>query len=447
MAAGTSGSASFGRRRKEPHTVIIARGDKIRHFTVRPWMAALTGTVVAAMAVGYFSATTYLVLRDDLIGAGAARQARMQQAYEDRIAALRTEVDRITSRQLLDRQLVEGKVARLLARQSEITERHGQMRPIIERAQGLDGDVLPAEAPVPSQRPGLRAGLAPGKAETVFAHLTGEEPAREEPSVAKTAYWSMPEKKAAPLAQAVTIDPSELIAEAKSSHLLEKLDQSLQRIEKEQLAGLRTLTEETYRSAGIIEDALADAGLKTRSAEDLPQTDVGGPYLRVDAGTAFEEQLEDLDAALATLDSLKSAARTYPVSNPIPGKNVSSNFGVRRDPFLKKPALHAGMDFSARSGTPIRSAGAGKVVRAGWAGGYGRMVVVDHGNGWTTRYAHMRRIAVSVGDKVSAGTVVGQVGSSGRSTGPHLHFEVRKNGKALDPERFIKAGERIASVL
>ena len=128
-----SQSAVFGRR-KEPHTVIIARGNEIRHFTVRPWVAAAAGTALTAVAVGYLLATSYLVLRDDLIGATTARQARMQHAYEDRISALRAQVDRITSRQLLDQQLMETKVTELLARQSQLSQRHGRLGPILERA-------------------------------------------------------------------------------------------------------------------------------------------------------------------------------------------------------------------------------------------------------------------------------------------------------------------------
>lgn len=131
-------SAVFGRR-KEPHTVIIARGDEIRHFTVRPWMIACLGSVVAAVVVGYLLATSYLVFRDDLIGATTARQARMQQAYEDRISALRAQVDRITSRQLLDQQLMETKVGELLARQTQLSQRHGRLGPILERAETLEG--------------------------------------------------------------------------------------------------------------------------------------------------------------------------------------------------------------------------------------------------------------------------------------------------------------------
>src|SRR5690606_363286 len=131
----------------------IARGDEIRHFTVRPWMAALAGSLVAAVAIGYLLATSYLVLRDDLIGAGIARQARIQQAYEDRIAALRTQVDRITSRQLLDQQLMQTKVSELLLRQSQLTRRHGRLGPILERAE----NELPAKPPAEENKPDPRA--------------------------------------------------------------------------------------------------------------------------------------------------------------------------------------------------------------------------------------------------------------------------------------------------
>ena len=92
---------------------------------------------------------------------------------------------------------------------------------------------------------------------------------------------------------------------------------------------------------------------------------------------------------------------------------------------------------------PARSAGAGTVVSAGWSGGYGRMVEIDHGGGFTTRYAHLSRIIVREGQRVAAGEIVGEVGTTGRSTGPHLHYEVRRNGDALDPLRLLKVGKTI----
>jgi murein DD-endopeptidase MepM/ murein hydrolase activator NlpD len=111
------------------------------------------------------------------------------------------------------------------------------------------------------------------------------------------------------------------------------------------------------------------------------------------------------------------------------------------------PALHAGIDFRATAGSPVRSAGAGRVIKAGWNGGYGRMVEIDHSDGLTTRYAHMSKILVKEGQQIETGQIVGRVGSSGRSTGPHLHYEVRRNGDAVDPMIFIKAGKKVGSLI
>ena len=100
--------------------------------------------------------------------------------------------------------------------------------------------------------------------------------------------------------------------------------------------------------------------------------------------------------------------------------------------------MHTGLDFRAATGDPVRATANGKVVSSGWAGGYGRMVEIDHGNGLSTRYGHMSEIGVKVGDIIKIGQVIGAVGSTGRSTGPHLHFEVRLNGVPQNPARFLQ---------
>jgi murein DD-endopeptidase MepM/ murein hydrolase activator NlpD len=120
---------------------------------------------------------------------------------------------------------------------------------------------------------------------------------------------------------------------------------------------------------------------------------------------------------------------------------------VRTDPILGTAALHSGMDFRAPVGMAAKVTAAGTVTRAGWAGGYGRMVEVDHGNGFSTRYGHLSKILVKVGDKLAAGDEVGETGSSGRSTGPHLHYEVRHNGEAVNPLRFLSVGKKVQSLL
>lgn len=406
-------SAIFGKR-KEPHTVIIARGDQIRHFTVRPWIAAVAGSAVAAVAVGYLLATSYLVLRDDLIGATVARQARMQQAYEDRISSLRAQVDRITSRQLLDQQMMEEKVGELITRQQELAARQAKIGPLLDGAEDLKTST--DEVPTPSPRPDVRAGL--------------------DAAVPTTLAGLLPDFRSG---------SQNLSAADNADRLFVSINQSLRSIEADQMGRLKSMTEKAYRTAEAISDALEGAGLSI--AKGYGTSSVGGPLVPLDQSRQFDAVVDELDEALTTLDTVKEKARQLPISNPAPGKQVSSSFGVRKDPLLGTPALHAGMDFRATTGSSVRASGAGTVVSAGWNGGYGRMVEIDHGKGLTTRYAHMSKVLVAVGDKVEPGDVVGRVGSTGRSTGPHLHYEVRREGKPLNPLEFIKAGKAIAGLI
>jgi murein DD-endopeptidase MepM/ murein hydrolase activator NlpD len=132
------------------------------------------------------------------------------------------------------------------------------------------------------------------------------------------------------------------------------------------------------------------------------------------------------------------------VRKPVPGEiDTTSNFGMRIDPFLNSPAMHTGLDFRGSTGEPIRATAAGKVTQAGWNGGYGKLVEVDHGNGFATRYGHLSDIEVTVGQTIRIGQVVGRLGSTGRSTGPHLHYETRIDGDAVDPQKFLRAGSRL----
>jgi murein DD-endopeptidase MepM/ murein hydrolase activator NlpD len=419
----TRQSTIFGKRR-EPHTVIIARGNEIRHFTVRPWLAALLGSVLSAVAIGYLLATSYLVLRDDLIGASIARQARLQHSYEDRISALRAQVDRITSRQLLDQRLMETKVSELLQRQTQLSRRHGRLSPILERAEAE----APAETRAPEAPPDRRA-----EADAARTPDPGRMASIASADATGFAYWNTRSESAGMFSAADRADM-----------LFATINKSLRTIEHEQIDRVATLAEDADRTANAISAALEQAGL---TVEDTGSTGIGGPLIAVDDQTTFETRVRELDEALSRLESLKKAALATPIHNPAQGVAISSSFGVRRDPLLGTPAMHAGIDFRVPYGGPVRAAGAGTVVSAGWNGGYGRMVEVEHADGMTTRYAHLSKITVKTGDRVERGSVVGKAGSSGRSTGPHLHYEVRRNGTAIDPLRFIKAGKKIANLL
>ncbi|MBZ9760846.1 M23 family metallopeptidase [Mesorhizobium sp. CA8] len=423
----TGQSAVFGKR-KEPHTVIIARGNEIKHFTIRPWLAAFIGSALAAIAIGYLLATSYLVLRDDLIGATTARQARMQQAYEDRISALRAQVDRITSRQLLDQQLMETKVSELLARQTQLSERHGRLGPILERAENEVGDppATGAAAPNPDEHAEVTGSLSQAPAYSVASLSAGD-----------TRPFSLWSTRSDPLDGETAAD--------RADKLFVSINASLKAIENQQLSRITTLADNAYKNADAIAQALEAAGLPVDS--ELDKSDVGGPLVPLDPSMVFDSKVKELDEALDALDEVKKEASKLPLANPAPGHTVTSPFGVRTDPILGSAALHTGMDFRAPIGMPAKVTAAGTVTRAGWAGGYGRMVEVDHGNGFATRYGHLSEIDVSVGQKLVAGDVIGKTGSSGRSTGPHLHYEVRHDGEAIDPLRFLTVGKKVAQYL
>jgi len=136
------------------------------------------------------------------------------------------------------------------------------------------------------------------------------------------------------------------------------------------------------------------------------------------------------------------------VRKPIDGElDLRSGFGVRIDPFLGRPAMHTGLDLHGETGDAVHATADGTVTAAGWSGGYGRMVDIDHGNGLSTRYGHLSSIDVRVGQSVKTGQIIGKVGSPGRSTGPHLHYETRLRGAATDPQKFLRAGQRLAASL
>ena len=134
-------------------------------------------------------------------------------------------------------------------------------------------------------------------------------------------------------------------------------------------------------------------------------------------------------------DMLKCIPAIQPVSNK-DFKKTASGYGVRVDPIYKTTKFHEGMDFSANIGTPIYATGNGTVTKAGWQSGYGRVVVINHGYGYETLYAHMNKINVRVGQKVTRGEVIGEVGNTGKSTGPHLHYEVHVKGRVVNPVNY-----------
>lgn len=171
----------------------------------------------------------------------------------------------------------------------------------------------------------------------------------------------------------------------------------------------------------------------------------GGPQVeaKYTDDETLNERVTDLRRRLERWQSLQIAVKNLPLVAPLKEYRITSSFGGRRDPFTGRWASHNGIDLVQPAGTPIHATGPGTVVLTGWHGGYGWMVEVDHGMGVRTRYAHMQSILAEKGQKVEPGTKIGLVGSSGRSSGPHLHYEILIDGKAVDPTNFLTAGRYV----
>lgn len=166
----------------------------------------------------------------------------------------------------------------------------------------------------------------------------------------------------------------------------------------------------------------------------MKENSVGGPFVALDSG---KEELKTSSDAQKLLASL-------PLVAPLEHFQLESRFGVRSDPINGRQAVHTGLDLSAPYRSPVYNTSPGTVVFAGYAGSYGKLVEIDHGMGIHTKYAHLNQITVNVGQKLSRRTRIGLLGSTGRSTGPHVHYEVTLNGVPQDPERFLQAGESLA---
>ena len=203
-------------------------------------------------------------------------------------------------------------------------------------------------------------------------------------------------------------------------------------------------------------------GRRLTSMADLDQGEfdfdsapaVGGPATSMLASTApkvtelfaeidqLDDKLHGQEQQLMVLEGLllnrKLHKRVYPQGRPVRAGWISSHFGRRTDPFTGKPASHRGVDFAGRAGTEIVAVAAGVVTYSGDRSGYGMMVEINHGNGYVTRYAHNAENLVAVGDDVRQGQSIALMGSTGRATGPNLHFEVRHLGRPVDPLRHIR---------
>jgi len=204
-----------------------------------------------------------------------------------------------------------------------------------------------------------------------------------------------------------------------------------------------------FQQAALVARAL-DVRYRTTAAElqklgiAPSQLAVGGPFESV--GKA-DPTFKQLFANWKKLDNLQDSAIAVPSDKPVKTAAFTSGYGVRSDPFRGSAAMHAGIDLSGPAGTPIYATADGVVSDAGWnSGGYGNLVKIDHGRGIETRYGHLSKIGVLAGQRVKRGELIGRMGSTGRSTGNHLHYEVRIEGRAVNPIPFMKSTDYLVAM-
>ena len=221
----------------------------------------------------------------------------------------------------------------------------------------------------------------------------------------------------------------------------------LARLEARQIAFVERLTRVADSRSAKAAEAIRKLGLNPQAmlAASSSQDGRGGPYfsLATNRDGSLDPRFRKLGVSLARMEALERSLAGVPQVTPASRDFISSRFGYRADPFTGSPAFHSGLDFKGPTGAPIYAAAKGRVSFAGWKAGYGKTIEIDHGNGLMTRYAHMSRHNAVLGQSVAAGDRIGAIGSTGRSTGAHLHFEVRVNQRAVNPKPFLEAASNV----
>jgi murein DD-endopeptidase MepM/ murein hydrolase activator NlpD len=436
----------------------LSRGDAIRTIRLGRAGAGAVAALALLSLAWTGSVTLYLAFHDDVMGAILARQAEMKAAYEDRLAEASARLDEAASRQLLERNSFKGAVNEIMSRQARLEQRGAIVAALAETEARSESLTPWRQATTPSRADALGAIQALGPPtsaaasvdDAVRAYAPLPEPHFESRAVkphpideSENSLSALPLEAPFTTASVMRVednlDPSARLA---------LVGRSLDRIESAQTKALAAVDRAAQRSASRDAAIVAEAGLDpAKLSAPRAQGGVGGPYIPVDPNTLpLDSALARVARDVATAERLKALLSFVPLRMPLSGDpSVTSPFGYRADPFLGRLALHPGVDLAETYGTEIHAAAAGRVAHAGPAGGYGIMVEIDHGNGLATVYAHMSEALVDEGEQVDKGAVLGRLGSTGRSTGPHLHYEVRVDGEPVDPQRYLRAGTDLAA--
>ena len=461
-----------------PERQIYIRSDgRVQFFTFGPSLqATLAGLTLIFLGWVAF-ATVNVVFKDRIIAAKDHRYQQMQASYENRVADLQMSYDELNGALVAAQDRFKSTADALAAKQNAISG-------FLSRANQVEAQVgghnLPAPAPMDQPQPAAQVSLPLSGAmdvEVPADPASGQSgssalvmmpgPAQPQPRIGrpvKSGALDSAMQRFAALFRSVVESmhladhPAADTAVAYAQHpALRALAEQTERVA--QLGSSETLL--MARTEGTLEQGVGDLRNVVRKAGINPDgfarkiaanEGMGGPEIPLDqvriegiSDPKFTQAYLGAAAVLDQLNGLSAAMDHVPLSAPVSSASFdkSSGFGARVDPFTGRYAFHPGIDFAGPWGSVVHATAAGVVVFAGNRGGYGNMVEVDHGYGIHTRYGHLSVISVQVGTRIARGAALGRVGSTGRSTGPHVHYEVWYDDAVKNPNNFIEAGRHV----
>lgn len=431
--------------RRFPERRLFLKSEvETRFIRLSPGVQAL-GTIGGIAVFAWTVVATAIILMDS-IGAGDARQQalRQQTLYEARLQTLSSDRDlradeatRAQQRFSLALAEVSAMQARLLASEEARKELETGIEVIQSTLRRTIKERDLALAEVTQLQATLRRETGSGR--------SGE--ARVADAVATVgilteALTGAAVERDAMQTEAERAEEVAQRAEAETKAILARNDAIFARLEEAVTVSMEPL-DRMFRDAGLSPDDLLTAVRRGYSGQGGPL----GPFARPGSDlpmTADEARANEILQGFDQMNLYRLAAEMTPFAMPVKsGFRFTSGFGYRRDPKGAGTRMHSGADFASSSGTPLYATADGVVTVAGWEGGYGRHVEVRHEFGITTTYSHMSQIRVSVGQRVSRGDRIGDMGSSGRSTGTHLHYEVHVGGRPVNPMNFIRAASNV----
>ncbi len=436
--AAPAAPVSPGRRARLQAQKLQAPARKSRTLLVG--LGSIVSVLILLGLLGAWGAgmTLILLFGDRMSEKLIVQNSEMQDTYEQRLQAYRAEIARLTleiEQSRFDQTSVEGRVVEMGRRQRQIEARLQTLKRL--------SDLVGSAQSVPTLTP------APGAPQPGRISDDGSEPALIWRDAGPWSHGSGPylhnvQMGAPPQVELAPGDQASAEIEA----FLARMDRALISADQTQMQVLTALgrsfdarIERTRGAMGMI-GLTPDAVVQWRGKQDATLPNIVLPLS--EEKTPFGLQVGRVRQNFAILYGFKPLVETLPVTRPTSADvRYSSGFGYRIHPLLGTRRLHGGIDMAAPVGSLIRAAGSGTVVSAGWGGGYGNLVQIDHGNGLVTRYAHLSQIDVTPRQPVGRSEIIGRMGSTGASTGSHLHFETRINGNPVNPACFILAGDRI----